>query len=61
MFLKVQRLVSEHLFIPKLFLIIDLFLIAKLLELLAINHRLSERRIFFIPWLVKLSHVVAVL
>ena len=42
----------------KLFLIIDLLPFAKLLELVAINHSLSERRISFVPWLLKLSHVL---
>ena len=45
----------------KLFLITDLVLFAKLLELLAINHGLSERRIIFVPRLLKFSHVLVVL
>ena len=31
------------------------------LELLVINHGLSERKIIFVPWLLKLSHVLVVL
>ena len=54
MFLKVK-------FKPKLFLIIDLLLFAKLLELLAINHSSSERRVIFIPWLLKFFRVLVVL
>ena len=45
---------------PKLFLIIDLLLFTKLLELLATNHSLSEKSIF-VPWLLKFSHVLVVL
>ena len=37
----------------RLFLIIDLILFAKLLELLTINYSLSERRIIFVPGLLK--------
>ena len=32
----------------------------KLLELLAINHSLSERKIVFVPRLLKFSHVLVV-
>ena len=39
---------SERLCKPKLFLIIDLLPFAKLLELLAIDHSSSERRIIFV-------------
>ena len=47
---------------PKLFLIIDLLLFTKLLELLAINHSFSERRIIFVPpLLLKFTHVLVVL
>ena len=61
-FLKVVNRVNlEYLLKPKLFLIIDLILFAKLMELLAINHCLSERRIIFAPWLLKFSHVVLVI
>ena len=52
---------SEGLQKPKLFLIIDLLPFAKLLEMLAINHSLSEKRIIFGPWLLKFSHVLVVL
>ena len=34
---------------------------SQLLELLAINHSLSERRIIFLPWLLKFYHVLGVL
>ena len=43
-----------------LFLIIDLLLFRKLLELLAINQSLSEGRIIFVPRLLKFSHVLCV-
>ena len=46
---------------PKLFLIIKLLQFAKLLELLASNHSLAERRIIFVPRLLKFSHVLVVL
>ena len=39
-------------------LFIDLLPFSKLLELLAIDHSLSERRIIFSPWLLKFSHVL---
>ena len=42
----------------KLFLIIDVRSFAKLLELLAINYSLSERRTIFVPQLLMFSHVV---
>ena len=42
----------------KLFLIIDVLSFAKLLELLAINYSLSERRIIFVPQLLMFSHVM---
>ena len=51
---------SEHLYKPKLFLIIDLLPFAKLLELLATDHS-SPERIIFVPWLPKFSHVLVVL
>ena len=51
------RLISERLNKPKLFLIIDLLLFAKLLELLSNNHSSSKRRIIFAPQLLKFSHV----
>ena len=38
---------------PELFHITDFLLFTRLLELLAINHNLSERRISFVPWLLK--------
>ena len=41
--------------------IIDLHPFAKPLELLAINHSSSERRIIFVPRLLKFSHVLVVL
>ena len=50
-----------HLHKPKLFLIFDLLSFAKLLELLAINHSMSERRIIFVSWLLKFTHVLVVL
>ena len=34
---------------------------SQLLELLANNHSLSERRIIFLPWLLKFYHVLVVL
>ena len=46
---------------PKLLLIIDLLPFAKIVELLAINHSLSERRDNFVPQLMKLSHILVVL
>ena len=52
---------SESLNNPKLFLIIDLLPLAKLLELLAINHSSSKMRIIFVPRLLKFSHVLVAL
>ena len=52
---------SEHLYKPKLFLIIDLLPFAKLLELLAIDHSWSKRRTIFVPCLWKFSHVLVAL
>ena len=49
-----------RLYKPKLF-IIDLLSFAKLLELLAIDHSSSKRRIIFAPRWLKFSHVVVVL
>ena len=49
-----------RLYKPKLF-IIDLLPFAKLLELLAIDHSSSKRRIIFAPRWLKFSHVVVVL
>ena len=49
-----------RLYKPKLF-IIDLLPFAKLLELLAIDHSSSERRIIFVPRWLKFSHVLVVL
>ena len=46
---------------PRLFLIIDVLQLAKLLELLAINHSWSERRIIFIPRLLKFFHALVIL
>ena len=46
---------------PKLLLIIDLLPFAKLLELLAIDHSSSEKRIIFVPRLLKFSHVLVAL
>ena len=43
------------------YFIIDLLLLATPLELLAINHRSSESRIVFVPQLLKLSYVLAIL
>ena len=45
---------------PRLCLI-DLLPFTKLLELLAIDHNLSERRIIFVPQLLKFSRVLVVL
>ena len=60
MFLKVlNKVISEPLHKRKLFLIIDLISFAKLLELLAINQSSSERRIIFVPRLLKFSHFPA--
>ena len=56
MFLKVINKVNF-----KLFLITDLLQIAELLELLAINHSLSERGIVFILWFLTFFHVLVVL
>ena len=63
MFLKVLKKVNftVHIHKPNLFLIIDLLPLAKLLELLDINHSSSERRIIFVPQLLKFSHVLVVL
>ena len=44
----------------KLF-IIDLFLFAKLLKLLAVNHSTSEQSVSFVPGMLKFSHVLVVL
>ena len=49
-----------RLYKPKLF-VIDLLPFAKLLELLAIDHSSSKRRIIFAPRWLKFSHVVVVL
>ena len=46
---------------PKLLLIIDLLPFAKLLELLAIDHSSSEKRIIFVPRFLKFSHILVVL
>ena len=43
------------------FFFVDLLPFAKLWELLAINHIVSERRIIFVPRLLKFSHVLVVL
>ena len=62
LFLKVlNKYVSERLQAPKLFLIIDLPPLEKLLELLAINHSSSKRRIIFGHWLLNFSDVLVVL
>ena len=50
--------VSKCIHKPKLLLIIDLVPFTKLLDLLAINHSLSERRDSFVPHLLKLSYVL---
>ena len=61
MFLKVLNQVNFRcLHKPKLFMI-DLLPFAKLLELLALNHSSLERRIVFVPRLLKFSHVRVVL
>ena len=51
MLLKVLNKVKFRWFIhqPKSFLIINLLVFAKLLDLLAINHSLTERRIYILP------------
>ena len=46
---------------PKLFLIIDLFLFAELLKLLAVSHSTSEQSVTFVPGMLKFSHVLVVL
>ena len=51
----------RELYKPKLFLVIDLLLFAKLLELLAIDYSSSDRRTIFIPRWLKFSHVLVVL
>ena len=43
---------------PHLFFIRGLLLFTILFELLAINHSLSEKRIIFVPWLLKFCHVL---
>ena len=48
-----NKVISECLHKSKLFLIIDLVPVAKLLELLAINHSSSERRIIFCSLVVE--------
>ena len=54
LFLKVlNKVKSEYLHKPESLLIIDLLPFAKLLELLAINHSLSERRTIFVSQLLK--------
>ena len=58
---KVNFRISESLQKPRLFLIIDLLPFAKLLELLAINHSSSKRRIIFVPRLLEFSHVMVAL
>ena len=58
--MKVTDNVSERLHEPKLFFT-DLLKLAKLLELLAINHSSSERRIIFVLQLLKFSYVLVVL
>ena len=61
MFLEVLNKVNIRALIqPKLF-IINLLPFAKLLKLLAIDHSLSERRIIFVPRLLKFSHVLVAL
>ena len=60
-FLKVLNKVNiRGLYKPKLF-IIDLLPFAKLLKLLAIDHTSPERRIIFVPWLLKFSLGLVVL
>ena len=51
----------RELYKPKLFLVIDLLPLAKLLELLAIDHSSSDRRTIFIPRWLKFFHVLVVL
>ena len=60
-FLKVLNKANIRALIPKLFLIIDLFPFAKLLELLAIDHNSPEKRIIFTPQLLKFSHILVAL
>ena len=62
MFLKVlDKVNTECLYNPKLFLIIYLLPFTKLLELLDIDHGWSEVSIIFVPLLLKFSHVLVVL
>ena len=42
----------------KSYMVQDSLLFAKLLELLANNHSLPERRIIFVFWFLKFSHVL---
>ena len=53
--------IVKCLYKPKLLLIIDLPLFAKLFELLATNRSLSEKRDILVPQLLNLSHVLVVL
>ena len=64
MFLEVLNKVNikyQRLYKPILFFIIDLLPFAEFLELLAIDHSLTERRIIFDPCLLKFSHVLVAL
>ena len=62
MFLKVlDKVNTECLYNPKLFLIIYLLPFTKLLELLAIDHGWSEMIIIFVPSLLEFCHVLVVL
>ena len=61
MFLKVLNKVNIRMLIQPLFLIIDLVPFAKFLELLAIDHSSSDRRIIFVPRLLKFCHVLVAL
>ena len=61
MFLKVLNNINIRVLKPKLFLIIHLLPFAKLLEVLAIDHSSSERRIIFAPQLLKFSIVLVAL
>ena len=62
MFFKVLNKVDIRAFIQTLIILtIDLLPFAKVLELVAIDHSSSERRIIFVPQWLKFSHVLVVL
>ena len=61
MFFNVLNMVISKGFQKPKLLIIDLLPFAKLLELLAIDHSSSEKRIIFVPRFLKFSHILVVL